>query len=350
MNNCTTIGMDLGNKMHKVVGIDEGGRVFLKCEVINTKDALEAFFKEHADATVAMETGTCCRWISAIARKHCRQVLVGNARKLRAIWESQQKNDWNDATMIANIARTSHELFHPVELRDDEHHDLYQLLQLRDLAVRQRTQIINTIRGMCKASGDFIRRCDAQGVYMHPEYISTDQIWKFTSTVERLESIADSINHYDWQIRNYADDHFPNEVSLLQTIPGIGPITSCAFVALAPNPKKFGNPRDAGCYFGLTAGQDQSGDKDAPMHVTKAGNTMMRKLLTTAANYIMRESSADTALKRYGMRICERGGKIARRKAKTAVARKLAVVMMAMLQSGESYCDGRVSKEKPAAD
>ena len=350
MNNNITIGMDLGNKTHKVIGLDERGKVCLRCEVENTKDALETFFNEHAGATVAMETGTCCRWISAIARKHCRQVLVGNARKLRAIWESKQKNDWNDALMIANIARTSHELFHPVELRDDEHHDLYQLLQLRDLAVRQRTQAINSMRGMCKASGDFIRRCDAQSVYRHPEYIPQDQVWKFTPMLERLDSIAASINQYDWKIRDYADAHFKSEVALLQTIPGIGLVTSCAFVALAPNPKKFGSPRDAGCYFGLTAGQDQSGDKDAPMHVTKTGNTMMRKLLTTAANYVLRDSSADTALKRYGLRICERGGKIARRKAKTAVARKLAVIMMAMLQSGEPYRDERVSKEPVATN
>jgi len=349
MNNDTTIGMDLGNKSHKVIGLDDCGKTFLRCEVENTRDALEAFFSEHPDATIAMETGTCCRWISAIARRHCRQVLVGNARKLRAIWENKQKNDWNDALMIANIARTSHELFHPVELRDDEHHDLYQLLQLRDLAVRQRTQVINSMRGMCKASGDFIRKCDAQGLHRHLDYIPRSQLWKFAPMLERLNAIADSIDQYDWKIRDYADAHFGAEVSLLQTIPGVGLVTSCAFVALAPDPKKFGSPRDAGCYFGLTAGQDQSGDKDAPMHVTKAGNMMMRRLLVTAANYVLRESSTDSALKRYGMRICARGGKIARRKAKTAVARKLAVVMMAMLQSGEPYRDERVSKEPLAA-
>lgn len=344
MENHTTIGMDLGNKVHKVIGLDERGSVVLRCEVENTKDALACFFDNHRDATVAMETGTCCRWISAIARKRCREVLVGNARKLRAIWQSKQKNDWNDALMIANIARTSRELFHPIALRDDEHHDLYQLIQLRDLVVRQRTQVINSIRGMCKASGDFVRKCDAQGIFRHPECIPDSQAWKFLPMLERLDVIAESISKYDWKIREYAESHFGRSVSLLQTIPGVGPVTSCAFVALVQDPSGFGNPRDAGCYFGLTAGQDQSGDRDAPMHVTKAGNSLMRRLLVTAANYILRDRTQDSALKRYGMRICSRGGKVARRKAKTAVARKLAVVMMAMLQSGEPYHDERVSK------
>ena len=71
---------------------------------------------------------------------------------------------------------------------------------------------------------------------------------------------------------------------------------------------------------------------------------MMRKLLVTAANYILRESSKDSALKRYGERICARGGKIARRKAKVAVARKLAVVMMAMLKTRKPYQDNLAVK------
>lgn len=345
MYNDITIGLDLGNKSHKVIGLDAGGNVMLKCELDNTKPALEAFFMQYPDATIAMETGTCCRWISAIAKAHCRKVLVGNARRLRAIWESKQKNDWNDAMMIANIARTSHALFHPVELRDDEHHDLYQLLLLRDLAVRQRTQTVNSIRGMNKACGEFIRKRDASSFVRHPEDLPESQIWKYGPLIDRLDALAETIRQYDWKIRDYAYAHFGESVDLLQTIPGVGLITSCAYTALIQNPKAFGNPRDAGCYFGLSAGQDQSGDKDAPMRITKTGNTMMRRLLVTAANYIIRDSSKDTALKRYGMRICARGGKIARRKAKTAVARKLAVVMMAMLQSGKPYDDGRVSSE-----
>lgn len=345
MYNNTTIGMDLGDKVHKVIGLDERGKEVLRCEVENTKESVEAFFKQHSDATIAMETGTCSRWISKLARMHCRDTIVGNARKLRAIWQNKQKNDWNDAHMIAALARASRELFHPVMLRDDEHHDLYQLIQLRDISVRQRTQTVNAIRGMCKAGGDFIRKCDAQGLYRHLEYIPESQAWKFAPMMERLDTIAENIQRYDWLIQDYANAHFKEHVALLRTIPGVGLITSCMFVAIIQDPKNFGNPRDAGCYFGLTAGQDQSGDKDAPMHVTKNGNTQMRRLLTTAANYILRDSSPDSALKRYGLRICARGGKVAKRKAKTAVARKLSVVMMAMLQSGEPYRDERVSND-----
>ena len=149
MNNDITIGFDLGSKKHKVVGLDVCGKIILKCELSNDKETLGAFFNEHAGATVAMETGTHCRWISSLAKRCGCDAMVGNARKLRAIWESSQKNDW--------------------------------------------------------------------------------------------------------KIQDYADVHFKEDVALLRTVPGVGPVTSCAYAAFAPDPKKFGNPRDAGCYFGLTA-------------------------------------------------------------------------------------------------
>ena len=264
MSNYITIGMDLGNRKHTVCALDQTGNVLWRKDVANTPEALKPFFEENAGATVAMETGLCCRWVSALAKSCGCDALVGNARKLAAIWQSKQKNDENDALLIAELARASRRLFHPVELRDDERHEMVQLIELREVAVSQRTQAVNSVRGLCKAHGVFIPKCDA----------------------------------------------------------------SC-FHKVA-----------AGAYFGLTPGQDKSGDKDAPKHITKTGSALMRHLLVTAANHILRASSPDTALKRHGERICARGGKVARRKAKTAVARKLAVVMLAMLKSGKAYDDG----------
>ena len=108
-----------------------------------------------------METGLCCRWISALAKSCGCDVLVGNARKLAAIWKSKQKNDEKDALLIAELARTSTLLFHPVELRDDERHEMVQIIELRAVAVSQRTQTVNSVRGLCKAHGVFIKKCDA---------------------------------------------------------------------------------------------------------------------------------------------------------------------------------------------
>ena len=243
--------------------------------------------------------------------------------------------------MIAELARASRRLFHPVELRDDERHEMVQVIELREVAVSQRTQAVNSVRGLCKAHGVFIPKCDASCFHkVAAGAIPDGMAWKFKPMLRHLKEVAATIKRYDAMLEEYAQKHFKEEVELLRTVPGVGPITSCAFVALIADPGRFGSARDAGAYFGLTPGQDKSGDKDAPKHITKTGSALMRHLLVTAANHILRASSPDTALKRHGERICARGGKVARRKAKTAVARKLAVVMLAMLKSGKAYDDG----------
>ncbi len=348
MSNYITIGMDLGNRKHTVCAIDGAGEVLWRKKVTNTPEALKPFFEENAGATVAMETGLCCRWISALAKRCGCEVLVGNARKLAPIWQSMQKSDENDAFMIAKLARFDRGLFHPVSLRDDERHEMVQILELREVAVSQRTQAVNSVRGLCKAMGVFIPDCDATRFHkVAKDAIPRDLAWKFMPMLRQLKETAETIRRYDAMLKRYASDHFGEEVALASTIPGIGPVTSCAFVALVGDAKRFGKARDAGVYFGLTPARDQSGDRDAPKRVTKAGSKMMRRLLVTAANYVMRTSSPDTAIKRHGMRICARGGKIAKRKAKVAIARKLAVVMLAMLKSGKPYED-RVAANIPA--
>ena len=100
----------------------------------------------------------------------------------------------------------------------------------------------------------------------------------------------------------------------------------------------FGKPRDAGAYFGLVPRQDQSGQTDRQLRITKEGNTQVRSLLVNCANYIMGPFGKDCDLRRHGLRIAERGGKNARKRAKVAVARKLAVVMLALLQNKKEYC------------
>lgn len=149
-------------------------------------------------------------------------------------------------------------------------------------------------------------------------------------------------------IRQYAEAHFKEDVALLQTIPGVRSVTAAYFVASIPSPDIFHPPRDAGAYFGLVPRQDQSGETDRPRHISKEGNRMARWNLVTAANYILRDSSKERDLKSFGQRIRGPGrGQVAKRRAKTAVARKLAVVMAAMLKNRKPY-NGILGKEESA--
>ena len=110
-----------------------------------------------------------------------------------------------------------------------------------------------------------------------------------------------------------------------------------AYLAAIGDVATFGSARDAGPYFGLVPRQDQSGQTDKQLRITKEGNEIVRRLLVTAANYIMGPFGKDSDLRRHGMRIAERGGKNAKKRAKVAVARKLAVLMLAILRTKSGY-------------
>lgn len=259
MKKVTVIGMDLGDKNNKAVVLDPEGVEVLRQEVPNTTEALRLFLKRFTDALLVIETGTHCRWISRLAKELGVRVVVGNARKLRMIWPSTRKNDWNDACMLAKLGHADPGLLAPVNLREDECQTLLRLVNARDLLVRHRAGIVNLVRGTCKAEGDRLEACG-------------------TESFARLE---------------------------YEVPAALREVTKPLFALLR--------------------------------EVTKAGNAQARRLLVVSANYILGPFAPDSDLRRHGLRIAERGGKNARRRAKVSVARKLAVAMMTLLQHRQEY-------------
>ena len=100
---------------------------------------------------------------------------------------------------------------------------------------------------------------------------------------------------------------------------------------------RFKNSRSVGAFLGLRPRKRQSGDEDRQLHITKAGDGFLRRLLVQSANYILGPFGADSDLRRWGLELAKRGGKNARRRAKVAVARKLAVLMHRLWVTGEEY-------------
>lgn len=337
MEKVSVIGMDLGDKNHKAVGLAEDGEIVDRIEVPCTQEGIRAYLESHPGALLVIETGTHCRWICRLGVGLGHQVLVGNARKLRMIWNSSQKNDWRDAEMLARIGRTDRTLLSPVRLRSDEDQGLMRLVKSRDLLVRNRTAIVNETRGFCKAEGSRLPKCSAES-FARMEYEVPTCVRTITKPLFAvLRELAKKIALYDKLITDTTRKLYPEELKLLEPIGGIGPVTAAAFLAAIDDPATFGNARDAGAYFGLVPKQDQSGQMDKQMRISKEGNEVVRRLLVIAANYILGPFGKDCDLRRHGLRIAERGGKNARKRAKVAVARKLAVLMLAILKNRSVY-------------
>ena len=152
-----------------------------------------------------------------------------------------------------------------------------------------------------------------------------------------LETLAVKVKALEKQMRELAEtDEFKADVERVRQIFGIGFFCSVAYIAiLGGNYGRFAKARDVGPYLGLVPRQDQSGSIDKQLSITKAGSIMLRTLLTECAQAVLKDNAKMTDLKLKGLRIAGKKSANSRKRAITAIARGLAVAMMALLKHPE---------------
>lgn len=338
-NNVTeiTIGVDLGDKQNVVCVLDSSGEVLEVFQVSNTKKAMRKCFANYSGSLVAIETGTHSCWISRLLKDLDCRVLVGNSRKLRSIWQNPVKTDCRDAEMLARIARLDPKLLEPIEHRSEQSQADLSIIQARDMLVKSRGDLINHIRGTVKAVGERIPSCSAPSFCKKAkDYIPEILKPALLPLIEQVSSLTKTIKEYDKQIEELNRTHYP-ETGVLRQISGVGPITALAFILTLEDSSRFAKSREVGPFLGLVPKRDQSGDMDKQLRITKCGNKYLRNLLVNAAHYILGAFGPDCDLRRFGERIAQGGGKIAKKRAVVAVARKLAVLMHRLWVTGEEY-------------
>ena len=121
---------------------------------------------------------------------------------------------------------------------------------------------------------------------------------------------------------------------LLMTTPGVGYITALTFRAAVDDPRRFRRSKNVAAHFGLTPRRYQSGERDSPGRISKAGDTEVRSALYAAANIILTRSTKWSSLKAWGVRLARSKG---RKRALVAIARKLAVILHAMWIDGKPF-------------
>lgn len=324
------IGIDIGDKKNQICILDQNGETLENTTIDNNINDLNTFFDRFdkpKEVMIALETGTHSPWISQLLNTRGFRVLVGNARKLRMIWDSTNKSDERDAEMLARIARFDPKLLSPIRHRSRSAHMDLAILKGRDNLVQCRTNLINFVRGICKTSGTRLPKCSADSFAKTViEFIPEDLLAATVPCINTIMELTQKIRQLDSKIETLCNEVYP-ETEMLREIQGVGPITSLAYILTLEDPSRFRKSRDVGPFLGLTPKRDQSGETDKPLSITKAGNTYLRRLLVTSAQYILGPFGPDCELRIYGTRIASKGGKIAKRKAVVAVARKLAVMM-----------------------
>lgn len=334
----TIIGVDLGDKKHHVCVSDKDGNILSETTIANRREHLLGLAKEHRGGLFAMEVGTHSPWVSRLIEENGCTSLVANARKLRAIYQNDRKCDALDARMLAKLARVDPDLLCPIQ-HGSEQRQLDRLaITLRDSLVRQRANIITTMRFSLKSLGVGLRGCSTPCFtkLCRQQLEDSPLLAAVQTSLVALDELNAQIKALDKQIAKTAGEHYP-QTKLLEQICGVGPITSLSYVLAVGDPERFKDSRDVAAYLGLVPRRDQSGQSDKQLPISKAGNRDVRRLLVQCAQYILGPFGPDCDLRRHGLKLAARGGKAAKKKAIIAIARKLAVLMLVLWKTGQPY-------------
>lgn len=332
-----TIGMDLGDRSSRYCVLDEQGDVIAEGSVASTKAGMEKLFGTMPRCRIAIETGCHSPWVSRQLQGFGHEVIVANPRNVRLIGESTRKDDRLDARTLARLARIDPSLLSPVRHRGPEAQAHLAVIRARHALVKARTLLVNAARGLTKSFGERLRKCGtAQLGVDAASGLSAEVQVAVEPLLAEVETLSQRIAAYDRQIEQLAKQHYP-EVELLQQVKGVGPLIALTFVLTVEDPHRFRRSRDVGCYLGLRPGRRNSGKSQPQMHISKEGDSHLRTLMVQGAHYILGPFGRDCDLRRWGLKLSQRGGKNAKKRAVIAVARKLAVLLHKLWVSGEVY-------------
>jgi transposase len=259
-----------------------------------------------------------------------------NARKVRLIGESRKKDDRLDAQALARLARLDPQLLYPVKHRSAQAQADLTLIRARAGLVRARTSLVNTARGLSKSYGERLRGCNVRN--MNPEKaesLSPELQAALEPLLNAIESLSERIVEYNEHIENLAQESYP-QVALLKQIKGVGTLIALTFLLTLEDPHRFGKSRDVGCYLGLQPGRRNAGQSQPQLQISKEGDSYLRTLLVQGA-HILGPFGIDCDLRRWGLKLAERGGRNGKKRAIVATARKLAVLLHHLWVSGEVY-------------
>jgi transposase len=297
---------------------------------------------------IAIEVGTHSPWVSRLLAKLGHEVIVANARQIKLISASSRKDDKLDAQMLARLAHVDPKLLSPIRHRSEEAQADLNLIRVRAALVEGRTALVNAARGFSKAAGERLPQCDADQMDVERLAELPAELGEvLRPLIKIVESITEEIRESDRKLEQIARDKYP-ETKLLRQVKGVGTLIALTFVLTVEDKDRFAKSRDVGCYVGLRPKRSDSGESQPQLRITKEGDGYMRKMLVQGAQYILGHRGPDTDLRRWGLRLAERGGKNAKKRAIVAVARKLGVLLHHLWVTGEAYEPLRGAKETTA--
>jgi transposase len=333
MEQVTTIGLGLAKNVFQLHGVDGAGNVVLRKQ-LRRGDVLRVF-AGLSPCLIGMEAcGTAHYWARQLAK------LGHTVRSMPPAYVKpyvkRGKTDAADAEAIAEAATRPTMRF--VAVKTAEQQAVQMLHKVRDLLIRQRTMLINALRGHLAEFGIIAARgpggVTAAIVALHEAQDSLPMLARVAlhGLVDQLRIVRDEVVKVEKRIvaHHRADDASRR----LATIPGIGPITASAIAAAVPDATLFKSGRQFAAWLGLTPRTHSSGGKERLVGITKQGDGYIRRLLVICATAVIRLARQGNASKAWAAKLLARKSA---RLVSVALANKTARIAWALLARNQSY-------------
>lgn len=332
--NCTRIGMDISKNVFVLHGVNAQGKTILKQKL--KRKQMHEYFAQLPKTEIAMEAcGTAHYWsrvlqsyghtVKLIAPQHVKPYVQGG------------KNDANDAAAICEAASRPHMKYVPTKTAEQQ--AIQSLLRIREGIIKDRTALINRVRGLMAEFGIV---CENLGVANARktlyETIGNDQLPAALLAGLRMQSellalMDEQLNQLETQLKQHAKQN--DTIQRLMAIEGIGILTATAIECSVVDAQMFGNSRSFGAWIGLTPRQNSSGGKEKLSGITKRGDGYLRYLLIHGARTVVRYCTSKTderSLWLQSLLLRKHPNVVA-----VALANKMARIIWAMLTRGEAY-------------
>jgi transposase len=326
-------GFDVGKKSSHFCIVNEKREIQKEGKVRNRKKDLGLVFGSMQPMRIVLEVSCKSFWLADQLKRLGHQPIVVDPGRTKAIGAARIKHDRLDAKILAELCQAN--LLAVVDQPTQEDRFARMPVTVRAGLVRARVQLMNTVRSIADSEGVEIPGSDPMhfttAVNSVLRTIPKAMVYALQPMVDSIDSLTESISHCDQALLEVAKND--PTMQLLQTCPGVGPISSAAYAQAIRDPRRFTSGRAVGAYLGLVPSLYASGKTYRRGGITKCGNRQARWLLTMAANSLLR-CNKDSAIKRWGIMLTAR---IGRRKAVTAIARKLAAILWAMWRDHRAF-------------
>lgn len=332
-------GLDVSMETTAICTLDQEGTIVFEDEIPTDPKLINMCLKAHGYPIdrIALESGSLSHFLVKELANLGRKVICIDARSLSPLLAlTINKTDRNDARGIAEAIRCNCKNLKSVYHKSKSSMEMGTFLATRRSLINQRTDIINSVRGLLKTYGIRLGAIGKKSLVetvrsriAGEQKIVKTSLEAFLVVFEKLDA---EIGLLDKHLVSFAKDDIV--VNRLMTVPGIGPITALSFKIEIDDPARFKRSRSVGAFLGMTPTQYSSGQTKRQGRISKCGSSEVRAMLAEAALVLLTRYKQPCLIKEWGLKIVEKHGY---KKATVALGRKLAVTMHRMWADGKDF-------------